>query len=177
MRLLDEGRIARAELEVRLAPEDWALLEEKVAPARWYPMDAYVRLVDVLVEREGAGVPEAYLFQRGVRAAERLSAAGIYQQLDVSREKTERMGPRVGAVIASVAGAIYNFTRWRFVDDEDGEGFAIQVENAEAFPNVARYTAEGFIHYVASRASGRAVRLWSERPASDRVVFRARLES
>jgi hypothetical protein len=172
--LVSEGRLSREEIEVRLAPEDLRALEEKVAPARWYPIASYLRMLEVLIEHEAAGAPEAYLFQRGARAAERLSAAGIYPQLE---PKTAELGMRVGSLITSLAGAIYNFTRWRFEADADERGFRILIEDADEFPNVARFTAEGFVHWVTARISGRRCRVWSERPAPDRLVVSARIEA
>lgn len=178
-RLVDAGRIPPAELEARLRPEDRGLLEQKINPAAWYPIATYVRMVDLLVAKEAGGDREGYLVERGRRAAERLAKAGIYQQLDAS---VERSGPGVGRIIVTLASAIYSFTRWRFVSQApDGGGagargvqdFRVEVDEASEFPEVARFTAQGFIEYAASRTTGRPYCVTSGRPARDRVVFEA----
>jgi len=50
----------------------------------------------------------------------------------------------------------------------------IEVSEAGALPEVSRFAAQGFIEYTASRLSGAAIRVTSERPALDRIVFRLR---
>ncbi len=168
LRLLAEGRVARAALEARLEAPDLAVLEEKVSPGSWYPIDGYARMVELLVDLEAGGRREAYLIERGERAAARLAALGIYQQLELSMD---RVGMAVGKLGASLSGAIYNFTRWRYESDQPGD-FTIFVEEAAAFPEVSRFATQGFIAYMAERIGGYPMDVSSERPARDRVVFR-----
>jgi hypothetical protein len=169
-RLLEEGRLSREELEVTLTAEDLRILEQKISPASWYPVASYARLIEVLIEKEAGGDPQSYLLERGVRAAERLTQAGIYQQLHLS---PERMGARVGHIIASLAGAIYNFTRWHFEPHGPGE-FTARVEDASELPDVCRLTAQGFIQQVSTQVSGYPVRVVSDRPSPDLILYRAR---
>jgi hypothetical protein len=178
-RLLQEGRLSREELEVRLEAADLPLLDEKVLPALWYPIDTYRRLSELLMELEGGGRPE-YIVRRGSRAAERLFSLGIYQQLRRGEQIAEEIrssgsmwSQQDGAIMASLAGAIFNFSKWRFVADAENRGaHRIEVNDAAALPEVARFAAQGFIEYVSTRLAKAHVRVTSERPASDRIVFR-----
>lgn len=176
-RLLQEGRISREELEVRLEPADLPFLEDKVLPPFWYPIETYRRLSELLMELEGGGRPE-YIVRRGARAAERLFTLGIYQQLRRGEKIAEEMrssgsawSQQDGAIMASLAGAIFSFTSWRFVADPERGAHRIEVSDAAGLPEVARFAAQGFIEYVSTRLAKAHVRVTSERPSPERVVF------
>ncbi len=171
--LLERRRLTRAALAKRLRPEHAALLDEKVSPAGWYPIGCYAALLEVLCEIEGAGRPKDYLFRRGALTAERLHAAGIYPQLDASGEK---LGVRVLPIVVSMAGSIYNFTRWSSEVDPSNTAFRIVVDEAADYPDVARFAAEGFLHCTTERIVGCRAEVASERPTPDRVVFQAKIE-
>jgi hypothetical protein len=181
-RLLEMGRLAREQLEARLEAEDLRILDAKVSPGLWYPLASYARLSAVLVEREGGGRP-GYVVERGARAAERLFATGLYRQLERGEEigaekraRGEGWGALEGNLVTSLAGAIFNVSRWRFeVDPDDDRLQRIEVCEAEALPEVSRLAAQGFIEYTASRLSGTPVRVESERVGRDRIVFRLHL--
>jgi hypothetical protein len=180
-RLLQEGHLSREVLEVRLDPSDLPYLDDKVLPAFWYPIETYRRLSELLMEIEGGGRPE-YVVRRGARAAERLFTLGIYQQLRRGEKIAEEIRSagsawtqQDGAIMASLAGAIFNFTSWRFVADPEQRGaHRIEVSDAAGLPEVARFAAQGFIEYVSTRLAQAHVRVTSERPAPDRVVFQLR---
>jgi len=182
--LVESGRVSRDALEVRLEAEDLRILDAKVSPALWYPLASYARLCAVLVEAEGGGRPE-YVVARGARAAERLFAAGLYLQLErgeamgaEKRERGERWGAIEGNLVTSLAGAIFNVSRWRFeVDPDDARLHRIEVSEAAALPEVSRFAAQGFVEYTASRLAGVPIRVESERIGRDRIVFRLRLRA
>jgi hypothetical protein len=180
--LVAAGRIGRAELETRLRAEDLRILEDKVLPGLWYPLATYRRLTEILLEVDGGGKPE-YVVRRGARAAERLFAAGLYLQLERGeeigarkRERGEGWTEREGNLVASLAGAIFNVSRWRFtVDPDEARVHRIEAAEAEDLPEVSRLAAQGFIEYTASRLSGAPVRVTSERLGRSRIVFTLRL--
>jgi hypothetical protein len=180
-RLVEAGRLARATLEARLEAEDLRILEAKISPGLWYPLASYARLSELLVEVEGGGRP-GYLVERGARAAERLFAAGLYLQLERGEEigaekraRGEGWGASEGNLVTSLAGAIFNVSRWRFeIDPDDDRLQRIEVSEAEALPEVSRLAAQGFVEYTASRLAGVPVRVESERVGGDRIVFRLR---
>jgi hypothetical protein len=182
-RLLEVGRISRESLEARLEADDLRLLDLKVAAGLWYPLSSYRRLTEVLLEVEGRGNP-AYVVQRGARAAERLFAAGLYLQLQRGEElgaekraKHEAWSARDGNLVASLAGAIFNVSRWRFeLDPGDARIQRIEVTEAAKLPEVSRLAAQGFLEYTTSRLAGTPMCVTSERTAPDRIVFTLRRE-
>jgi hypothetical protein len=151
-----------------------------VLPGLWYPLTSYQRLTELLMQVEGDG-SSAYVVARGARAAERLFAAGLYQQLsrgdEIGAEKQaakERWSPQEANLMASLAGAIFNVSRWRFVTDADTDSSRIEVTEASALPEVSRWAAQGFVEYTASRLARATVVVTSERPSPDTVIFTLR---
>ena len=169
VRLVDAGRISRAEVEARLRSEDLRYLDKQLAATTWVPIDVYARVVGILIEVEANGPAELYLHGRGVRAGQRLHKAGLYRQFEAS---AETWGNRVGKIATTMAAVLYNFTRWSF---EVGAGrgvFQIVVDEAREFPEVARFTTQGFIEYASRTVSGGNEIVRSERPSPDRIVYR-----
>ena len=77
--------------------------------------------------------------------------------------------------MTSLAGAIFNVSRWRYRGHpEDRNVNRIEVTGAAELPEVSRFAAQGFIEYMASRMTGVTVLVSSERPAPDRIVFTLR---
>ena len=181
--LIASGRLARQELEARLEAPDLRILDDKVLPGVWYPLDSYRRLSDLLLQVEGRGQPD-YIVRRGARAAERLFAAGLYLQLErgeqigaQKRQRGEGWTEREGNLVASLAGAIFNVSRWRFVvDPSDPTLHRIEVSEAADLPEVSRLASQGFLEYTVSRLAGAPVRVGSTRIGLDRIVFTLRAE-
>jgi hypothetical protein len=180
-RLLEAGRLPAPELEARLEAEDLRLLEEKVLPGLWYPLPSYARLTELLMRIEGGGRID-YVVARGARAAERLFAAGLYHQLARGEEigarkraTSEHWSEHEANLMTSLAGAIFNVSRWRYVGDPHrADTTRIEVSEAEALPEVSRWAAQGFVEYTTSRLSGVTTRVTSGRPTPDRIVFTLR---
>jgi hypothetical protein len=169
IKLVDAGRISRAEVEARLRVEDLRFLDKQLAATTWVPIDTYARLVGILVEVEATGSAEVYLHARGMRAGQRLHKAGLYRQFEA---KTETWGNRVGKIVTTMAAVLYNFTKWSF---EVGSGrgiWQIVVDEAREFPEVARFTTQGFIEYASRAVSGGNEVVRSERPTPDRIIYR-----
>jgi hypothetical protein len=180
-RLREAGRVSGDALEARLEAGDLRLLDAKILPGLWYPLTSYGRLTELLMELEGGGRAD-YVVARGARAAERLFAAGLYQQLtrgDEIREtkaaRNERWTEHEANLMTSLAGAIFNVSRWRYVIEPGATGTSrIEVSEATALPEVSRWAAQGFVEYTSSRLSGLTTRVSSERPSPDRIVFTLR---
>ena len=99
-RLLQEGKISREELEARLEADDPEVLEQKIVPALWYPMETYGRFVEILFDREGGRRTE-YLVERGRRAAQRIRATGLYSQLSADRSSSSCACRRASRICAA----------------------------------------------------------------------------
>ena len=174
---LENGKLTAARLEERLQPEDLKLLEGKVLPGDWYPIESYGRLLDVLCDAVGGGSP-AYHVSRGRLAAERLTSSGIYRQLDKAQSLKDNpnAGWRddAGRVMLTMSGALFNFMEWKFELDPDRDGeFTVTLTGAEAFPEAGRHTIQGVIEYATEAITGGTARAESARPEPGRIVFRA----
>jgi hypothetical protein len=180
-RLIQAGKIARETAEARLEAEDLLLLDDKILPGLWYALASYRRMSELLWEVEGKRDP-AYLMARGARSAERLFEAGLYQQMQrgeelgaAKRERGEAWSEFDGNLMTSLAGSIFNVSRWRYRrHPEDVNVNRIEVTGARDLPEVARWAAQGFIEYMASRMTGVNVLVTSERPAPERIVYTLR---
>jgi len=161
--------MTRDQLEVALEAEDLHFLDEKVMPSAWYPMTSYLRLLQLLCDKEAKGDVTGYLIARGEKAGERIAGTGIYQQLDTN---VETLGVRTGRIVVTIAGLIYNFTRWQFEREGATVGnFTIRVDDAADFPEAARFTTQGFIQYASTRIVGKPMLATSERPLPSRILF------
>jgi hypothetical protein len=172
-RLVESGRLPRAELEARLPAGDLAYLDKALAATTWVPIESYRRIVEILVDLEANGSPEAYLHARGQRAGARLHKLGAYRQFEAS---TETWGRRVGKVSVTLSSVLYNFTKWNFESVDDDGSFLIVVDEASAFPEVMRFVSQGFIEYTSRAVTKGDERVTSRRPTPDRIEFRGRRE-
>jgi len=171
-RLLGTGQLTRKQLEAQLTAADLAILESKVGPATWVPMDTYRRALDLLISIEAQGDPEGYLFRRGWSVAERLRKVGLYCQFDAT---TEKWGMRVGKLMVTLAPVLFNFTQWKFELDPriPPRGFRVIVSDAVHFPDNARFLAQGFIAYLAHSAARLMLRVTSQRITNGCIIFHA----
>lgn len=145
-KLIEAGKLSREEVEARLQLADLRYLDKQLAATTWVPIETYRRVAEILVEVEAGGsAPEVYLHNRGVRAAQRLHKAGLYRQFEAS---SETWGNRVGKIATTMSAVLYNFTKWTFELGEQRGFFTITVDEAAEFPDVARYTAQGYIEYT-----------------------------
>ena len=161
--------ISESHLAQHLDPADYAYLEEKIDAQRWYPVGSYRRFLELLCATDSNTSAETYLIQRGAIAAERLRATGTFSMLEV---ETSQIGLRALGVFITIAEALYNFTRWSGEIDADELGYTVTAEDAADYPEVARWVAQGFLERGAVYVTSNPVRVSSERPSLDRVIFR-----
>lgn len=183
-RLRDSGRIDDALLDARLEADDRALLDATIGAASWYPIGAYGRLTELLLEVEGGG-RIAYLAERGARTARRLTESGIYHQLDRANGQADvdpRKLPfeeqvsefhRTMRLVMSLSGSIFNFGRWSVREDPDhANRFLIVIEDAEKMPDVAIATIAGFVNGVGAYSPHVDHMHWTgKRTAPGTIVF------
>jgi hypothetical protein len=165
-RCLEEGRVSLEEVEARLEPEDVALLEEKISPAKWYPIDQYRRLTDLLFEFTGDGRDfETYLKERGAAAAERLMQSGLYQQLDYSTRQAdanseqtsrEQLRRETRLRLSLIAGIVNRGSADIAPDPDRPDQLRIELRDASEIPDCLGHTIAGFIERCARerRAGG-----------------------
>jgi hypothetical protein len=169
-RLLDQGRLKQADLEARLSKQELQLLEDKVVPGLWYPVASVGRVFELVlqVEHPGAG-PDAAV-QAGAAAAQKLAESQVFKSYITTAGS---WGPRgAGPALVRMAEVLFNFMRFRFDGGKaEADGFRIEVEDAAALPDVLRFLVQGGIQHLSERVSGRPVRVSSERPAPDRILY------
>lgn len=173
-KLVAEGRISRAELESKLERDDLQYLGKQLAASSWVPVATYSRVLALLVELEGGKDVHAYLYGRGMRAAERLHKLGLYGQFEAS---VETWGHRVGTITATMGAVLYNFSKWTFESDPETGSFRTIIDEARDYPEPLLPIGEGFIQYLAAHLLPNAkVEVSSKRTAPDQVVFTGRVE-
>lgn len=167
--LLDQGRLGREELELRLAPEDLQILEQKVLPGMWYPVASMGRLLEITTQRVRARGGVQALVELGVQSAGQLFDSELYRTFVTT---AEAWGERAGPTLVRLAPLLFNFTRWSFEEGSGGmRSFRVRVEEAGEFPEILRFLAQGFIRYLAERVTGVPVRVTSSRPDPETIVY------
>jgi hypothetical protein len=177
--LLERREVDRDQLEAGLSAGTLELLEGKVDIGRWYPIEQYAELSELIWKEEGSNRVQ-YLHQRGEDAMKRLMEGGLYQQIEYLRRKEGgfRTSPSRSEVlqscrlVGSIMGALLNFTTqsWDW-DPENPEIMLHQVRGATRYPEVLRYVQEGTLTFLVRLARPDAPAVTSERVAPDHVVF------
>jgi hypothetical protein len=174
-RMIDDGKLSRDVLEAELSREEIDLFDSKVLATRWYPIDTYRKLLATVARTDAKGNSvDAYLFDRGWRAAERLKEAGIYRQLGADEHSTKSWGARVAQLVGGISGLLYNFTRWSVEETTNPNAFQIVVEDAKDFADECRWTAQGFVAFASTLLANAPVKINSTRPTPDRIVYSVR---
>lgn len=175
LRLRDTGRIPEEALAAGLEPQDLEVLEHKVLASTWFPIETYRRLTELLWRTEGGD--EDYLRARGAASAARLLEAGLYEQM----RRIQSPDPGVVTLadferavrpLIVMSQTILNFGRSELLADPDHERrLIIQISDAADYPEVLRFTSEGFYN-ACTRAAGRSYTWCSSRPEPDRILMR-----
>ena len=180
-KLLGSGLAPRHEANRFLQPQDFALLEAPVVITRWYDIQIYTRMNELLREIEGGGSNE-YLRTLGRQTANRLLEGGLYSQLEyLNRTEVSKVtdaAARFAAfgrdlrLLTTISGSILNFSRWASLPDPEREGrYQIEVTEARDFPEVLAWRSDGFVNQMATVHGDPDLWSW-ERVAADRIVFR-----
>ena len=175
--LLADGRLSWEELHSRLEPGEISLLHEMAPSVNWYPVGTYDRLLATLMEVEGGGSNE-YLVERGKRAVESLTAAGLEAQIEEARSNrgtVDQWWSRAAPALVALPSAVYSDSNWLLVPGQDCGRFTIEVTEASGLPESVRHTVQGVLESLATRLIGAAVHVTSGRPSPDKVVFRGSL--
>jgi hypothetical protein len=172
-RLVDDGAMRKDELEVRLDPQDIELLREKLDVARWYPLTTYDRCTRLLCDHHG-GDREAYLRERGRAAGRRLSASGLYPQLELAdRIDAARAAARLLADVRLMVTAFGSMlSAGKLVASQDAEGrVRLEVQGAAALPEVLAHVILGMIDHLAERIGEANTPYRFERASQDVWVY------
>lgn len=163
-KLLKAGLVSREEIEARLEPGDLEILDDKVVPVLWYPVDTMGRLLELIWETAG-GERREFLVELGRRSCDELIAGGTYSALSACRDE---WGDRVLKVMTGTSRSFYNFMEWDVVDLDERRS-ELRVTGAAAWPDPLIPITEGFILRLADHPE---VSVTGARTAPDTVVFR-----
>jgi hypothetical protein len=175
--LVAGGRLSRADLARRLEPGELDVVEGQIGISQWYDVRLHVRLLQVLEDVGGPG----HIRQVVERTADRILAAGLYQQLNyLSRTQLERErepGRRLAALatdlrlVVSLSSTLLNFSRWEpKPDPEYRDRYMIEISGAAPLQDLHLASIEAFMNRVSSPI---AADLWRrERKSEDQVLFR-----
>ena len=164
---IDTGKLSDLELDLKLQEADRALLESPIGPTLWYPVVSFERLLLLLRDQEG-GIGNDYFVTLGVDTAEASLSTGAVQVL---LKGARAFGPRAGIALIKLSKLYFNFSEWDFEGD-DLEHFTVVVSDAAPLPEPCRYTTLGFMQHLVLQFTGKRVRLTSQRPSADRIVYK-----
>ena len=179
-RLVSSGELSRSELESRLSPEDFALLDEPILVSAWYDVRSYARVLELLRDVAGGG-SNVYLLERGAATAKRLLYSGLYQQFEYlkrtqmeathdARERFLAFG-RDLRLISTLSSSILNFSRQEVKEDPDhSDRWLLETSDAAAYPEVLCWSSQGFFNRMAQEHGCPDLWRW-ERPQNDLIHF------
>jgi hypothetical protein len=165
--LLEEGRVCRDELEVRLEAEDLEHVGSKPEPDAWYAIASYARLREIADDKRARRRRED-LVEQGRRVFKVLSGRGEYQEI---ASRIEDWGGRFGFFGITIWSSFYNFMRWEFEETGRPGIFEVIVSEARELPESERYRIQGFIEAHTRFATGGPASVSSERTTPAQIVF------
>jgi hypothetical protein len=132
--------------------------------------------LEVVADLRGGERRQA-LFEIGRAAADMTARTGRFTQLDVKRPAVESASEvlRYGRLVTSVITAFYNFSRMSFGPHRaEPQAFQIDWYDVADLPESNRFCAEGFIDRVARHAAAIPMKVESNRPTPEHIVFTLR---
>lgn len=180
-KLIANGGISQREVEARLGNEDLELIGEPVVESRWYGIDFYRRLTELLRDIEGEGRDE-YVRERGRARGRKLIESGLYQQLEyLGRSQLKKaMDPKARfeaygrdlKLLVTLSQSLLNFATWKVAPDPDHDDrYRIEVRDAADFPDLLCLSSQGLIDAMSDEHGMSGLWQW-ERIAPDFIVFR-----
>ncbi len=164
---MEKGLITRDEIEVRLHAEDMFVVEEKIEPSLWYPLDSVARASDILVETLGAG-DIRFMVDSGRETARRFQNEGIFAAFI---QDAAMRGDKMGPVLVKISQLALDIGRWEF-EGESMRDFTVTVGDAADLPETTRYSILGFIECLASDLAGTPLHAETTRPDPSNVLYR-----
>jgi hypothetical protein len=167
---IDEGRLSRRELELRLAKEDLGFFDgDKIVPTLWYPVAQNQRLLELYYRVSGRR--DDVMVELGRASARQVLSLPSFAPL--LEAATQRDEASAGALLVKLAELVLNFSKWSFrgtsLDD-----FEIEVTEATDYSDHACHSAVGFIEVLGEKLFHRSIRVRCERPTPDHILFRSR---
>lgn len=159
--LLERGEIGPDERS--LSP----LLEAEIAGASWYPLQQLLDWCDQIAQLVGSDEEGLREFGRG--AALKAERDGPYEQLKVS---AANQGFDLAIrLVVTVGKLLHEYMEWKFLECSLEEGFIVQATGAAGWSETLLQITTGWIEHMFCSLYGRPMRVESERPEPDRLLF------
>jgi hypothetical protein len=167
--LVESGRLGQDELELHLEAQDIRLLDEKIEPSLWYPVDSADRIANLLAAQRGTD-PVRYGKDMGRRSMQMvLAQEGIRRFVAGALGRGDKAGP----ALVGLASLVFNFGRWSF-EGESLSSFRIVMSEAAALPATSLHSVAGFIEALSESVLHRRIQVSGTRVDEDRVVWEGR---
>ena len=166
--LLAQGRLDGRHVEARLSAHDLELLETKLDPDAWVPIESHARVLDLLADA-ARGDRAAFHRTRGMRMGEDLACLDE-EPSEADAEATA--GDRVllpARLVTRSQRELYSFMSWHVEAGSRPDSFVIRLEQAAALPLATQQALEGMAAYAAAYVLDARFVVSSRRPAPDRV--------
>jgi hypothetical protein len=173
---LGRGRIGQDQVEIALGSHA-AVLDQKIDPFRWYPVELLEGLNRLLAEASG-GDRRAAMLALGAEQFELFTSMGVHQQLSSSNRKASESSPKEiaswGRLVSTMMRSVCSFSRATFEADPAAQGrYVLDWRGIEGLGDIVLESTLGFMTALAERSAGPEVRVTLERPAPNhaRYVF------
>ncbi|GEM_PF-2029129 len=176
-RAIRAGRIAREDVELRLG-EHAEILDQKISPALWYPVEATGVFHEIMAEQ--LPVPrQTALVDQGISAVRHLSNQDIYGQLDFKGRSLDETRSRdvinFGRRVSTIIHSFYNFGEAVFEGDSEKKlNYYLRWTDIAPLPDSIRFVTEGFIQEIIANVNSTPMQVISKRPTPDRIEFAIR---
>ncbi len=176
-RAIRAGQIAREDVEFRLGKHA-EILDQKLSPALWYPVDIAGIFHEVMAEQM-PGPRQAALADQGITAVRHLTQQDVYGQLDFAGRSLDESRNRdvinFGRRVATIMRSFYNFGEAVFEGDPDKQlNYYLRWTDVAPLPDSIRFVTEGFIQEIIVNVNSTPMRVTSERRTPDRIEFTIR---
>jgi hypothetical protein len=176
---LEQGRIDQDQVDAILG-DGAALLDEKIDPFRWYPVEV-LRGFYRLIARAKGGDERSAMHELGGEQFEQLAALGVHQQLSFEegamREASQREVESWGRLVSTMLRSVYNFSEMSFgADPEASDCYHLDWRGIGSQDDVILEVTLGFVRALAQRSMGPGAQVTLDRLSPDhaRYVVRRR---
>jgi hypothetical protein len=171
---LEGGRIGRDQLELILGDRA-AVLEEKIDPFRWYPVETLEGFYRLIAKAKG-GDERSAMHELGRGQFEQLAALGVHQQLSFAEgamlDASEKEVESWGRLVCTMLRSVYNFSEMGFeADPAAPQRYHVDWRGIETLEESIPEVTLGFIRALVKRSLGPQAQVTLERLAPDHARY------
>lgn len=164
--LLTGSVLDRQAVEVRFSKGAVEMLDAKIEPSLWYEVGIVDEFSRLVVDIRGDGHPE-FMQEIGRQALPGIIERESYKQFIDGAMKQRG---REGQTLVGLASLLYNFGEWTYVG-EDLVEFQVVVDDVGPLPELAGYSAAGFVEALVQYCTGDRIQATPRREGPDRLIL------